>query len=669
MASSSSSRMKEEIRALLSVPSGNPALTIAQFEAFSKQVPLMYFILLTNMAALAWTHATSSPRWLVVYLPLVMAAVGIARILSWLAPRRHDIGAEEAYARLRSTNRVAGPITLVFTVWALALLPYGDAYQRSHVVFFMAITVIGCIFCLMHLRSAALMVIGIVNLPFFVTMFVTGEPTFIAMGVNVLLVTVAMLAILMTHYRDFRWLNESRQALIEQQEALNERNLAIQALSDENLRLANLDSLTSLQNRRSFFHMLDQRFDFARRAGEVLAVGVIDLDGFKPINDMYGHAAGDKVLVEIAGRLSRLSSDRHLAFRMGGDEFGMILVQPDGEAELLRLARVVCDAICEPINIGSGTVQVTASIGFAVFPDVGNDAQSLYEKADYALYSAKRHHRAGAVVFNVQQAEELGRQKVVEDAMAVADLARELSLVFQPIVEAGSGRCRGFEALARWNSSTIGAVSPAEFVPVAEHTGRITVITRLLLERALSVARTWPDGIGLSFNLSAHDLASSDGILRIIGIVKASGFDPGRITFEITETAVLHDFEQAKASIVMLRRLGAGIALDDFGTGYSSLHHVHKLPLTRIKIDGSFVRDIENDMASRKIVKSLLSLCAEMEFDAVVEGVETAAELAIVREMGAQFVQGYYFSRPLRSEDAISYVSGTVSAPPRRKRA
>jgi diguanylate cyclase (GGDEF)-like protein len=595
----------------------------------------------------------------------VMGAIGVARMIGWLRVRHQVIDADEAYRKLRATNIVTAPITLAFTGWALLLLPYGNAYQQGHVAFFMSITVIGCIFCLMHLRSAALTVTAVVNVPFLITMLRTGEPTFIAMGINVILVTIAMIAILLTHYRDFRWLNESRQALLGQQQALNERNQAIQALSDENLRLASLDSLTSLQNRRSFFRMLEQRFAFASAAGEILAVGVIDLDGFKPVNDMYGHAAGDKVLIEISNRLTRIQSDRVAIFRMGGDEFGLILAGPDGASEVQKLGSAICDSICEPINIGGGTVQVTGSIGFAIFPDVGTDGQSLYERADYALYTAKRHHRAGAVVFNAEQAEELSRQKVVEDAMAAADLKRELSLVYQPIVQAATGRCVAFEALARWTSPLIGKVSPAEFVPVAEHTGRITMITRFLLEQALEEAKHWPSSITLSFNLSAHDLVSAEGMLRIVGIVQASGIDPSRIIFEITETAVMHDFDQARSSVDLLRQMGCGIALDDFGTGYSSLHHIHKLPLTKIKIDGSFVRDIQSQKTSYNIVKSLLALCADMDLDTVVEGVETEGELAVLHGLGVSLVQGYHFSRPLSAENANAFLG--ASAEPTRQ--
>ncbi|KQW29551.1 hypothetical protein ASE36_14115 [Rhizobium sp. Root274] len=644
---------------LLAVPNDNPVLTAAQYEAFSKQVPLLYFILATNMISLSWTHQGTAPDLLVVYFPAVLTLLFTLRSVLWLRGRKRQRTPAEAYRQLRATNFLSFPIAVVCTAWSVALLPYGDAYQNAHVAFFMAITVIGCIFCLMHLRSAALIVTVTVNLPFFVVMCLSGEPTFIATGVNVILVTMAMIIILLGHYRDFRQLHASRQVLLIQQEALQEQNKAMQSLSDENLRLANLDSLTLLANRRSFFQMVETAFRRASEDGERLAVGVIDLDGFKPVNDMYGHAAGDKVLIEIGARLVTLCNDNLSVYRLGGDEFGLLL-QGDAQADVMALGQTVCDRIAERINIGSGMVQVTGSVGFAIYPDVGSTGQEIYELADYALYTAKRTHRAGTVIFNAVQANELNRQKIVEEALVAADLEKELSLVYQPITCVGTRRCIGFEALARWQSPRIGRVSPAEFIPVAEHNGRITMMTRFLLSQALAAARQWPDDVYLSFNLSPHDLTSPESTLRIVAIVLKSGFDPRRINFEITETAVMHDFEQASASIQMLRELGCGIALDDFGTGYSSLNHVHKLPLTKIKIDGSFVRDIHTRRTSFKIVKSVLALCAEMELQAIVEGVETEEELRILEGLGVEAVQGFYFGKPMEATATFAVLSSPM---------
>ncbi|MDO1582508.1 putative bifunctional diguanylate cyclase/phosphodiesterase [Rhizobium oryzicola] len=588
-----------------------------------------------------------SPLWLTLLMPGLFGVGCIVRTVGWVRNRNKAVTADMAFRRLIATNRLAAPIAVFCVSWSLALLRDGDAYQQAHVVFFMAITVIGIIFCLMHLRSAALVVAVTVNLPFFIAMMLTGKPTFIAAGFNVLLVTGAMIAIVVTHYRDFRQLHESRQVLLTQQEKL-------QALSDENLRLANLDSLTSIANRRSFFAALDEAFDAARRNGGALAVGIIDLDGFKPINDMYGHAAGDRVLVEVAERLQHAAGPDLRVFRLGGDEFALLNTGDCAEKELSGVGQSICQSIAARIDLGGRSVQVTASIGFAVFPGVGDGAQDLYERADYALYAAKRDRRGGVVVFNADQAERLDRQRQVEGALLSADLDHQLFLLYQPIFDIRDNRCVGFEALARWHDERLGLISPGEFVPIAEHNGRINLITRILLAKALSEAKTWPSGTYLSFNLSPHDLASADTMLRIISLVQASGFDPCRINFEITETAVIRDFAQAIESLALLRNLGVSVSLDDFGTGYSSLTYVHKLPLSKIKIDRSFVSDVNCRPASAKIITSVLSLCRELDLGAIIEGVETQEELETLKALGAQVVQGYYFSKPLTPAAARS---------------
>jgi predicted signal transduction protein with EAL and GGDEF domain len=215
----------------------------------------------------------------------------------------------------------------------------------------------------------------------------------------------------------------------------------------------------------------------------------------------------------------------------------------------------------------------------------------------------------------------------------------------------------------------LGDVSPGLFIPVAERAGLVGRLTRVLLEKALAAAAAWPDGVRLSFNLSANDISSSEGVVRLVGILSSSGFDPRRVEFEITETAMMYDFEQSKASIEALRQMGCGIALDDFGTGFSSLSQLHALPLTKIKIDRSFVSSIDTTPASYKIVKSLLTLSGDMGLDCVVEGVETGAELSTLDKLGARLIQGYYFSAPVPESEIGRFLSEPfpVQASSRRK--
>jgi diguanylate cyclase (GGDEF)-like protein len=617
------------------------------------------------MLSLAGTHQNSAPFWLVKVIPIIFAVIFIVRGLGWIRESRKTVDAAYAYRRLVATNRLVLPISVFSVVWSISLIPYGNDYQKAHVAFFMSITVIGVIFCLMHLRSAALMVTFLVIMPFAVVMGMSGEPTLIATAVNMFLVSLAMIAILLRHYSDFTKMNEQQLTLLAQQDALRDKNREMQLLSDENLRLANLDSLTQIANRRSFFSNLASAFERAREDNARLAIGVVDLDGFKPVNDLYGHSAGDKVLVEVADRLSAFETSDCSIFRLGGDEFALLIDMDNmDEKALVEFGQRVCASISLPIMIGNSVVHVTGSMGIAVYPDVGLNGQDLYERADFALYNAKRENRASVVVFNARQAKALFRLRQVEDALFAADLERELSLAYQPIVDAGSSRTVGFEALARWTSPVLGSVSPAEFIPIAEQHGRINLITRLLLTRALQDMTSFEGEPYLSFNLSPHDLAVGDNVLRIVSAVKGSGIAPQRINFEITETAIMHDFEQAAQSIELLRALGCQVSLDDFGTGYSSLNHVHKLPLSKIKIDRCFVDRIDERPASYKIVKSVLTLCSDMGLTAVAEGVEREEEVRVLKALGVDAMQGYYFSKPLPRELAAARLESETNRKP-----
>ncbi|BBZ97028.1 diguanylate cyclase (GGDEF)-like protein [Bradyrhizobium diazoefficiens] len=639
---------------LFRVPADNPDLTRAQFDAFSKQVPLLYFILMSNTIAVAYTYVNVAPDWLTMIVPSVLTVLAALRTFWWLRQRHLVRSDADILRNLRATNWMTLPIGAGFTIWSFALYPYGDPFAKSQVAFYMAVTVIGCIFSLMHLRSAALIVTLVVDVPYVLFFWATGEPTLKAIAVNNLLVSGAMVTVLFIYYRDFADLVASRKSLLAQQ-------AATQALSDENFRLANLDSLTELPNRRRFFAELSSAFTDAERRNVRVAVGIIDLDGFKPINDNYGHSVGDRVLIEAGRRIREVCEGfgpQRVEFaRLGGDEFGLVVCGDPEEADLTRLGERIGDQVKLPYQLDTAHTGLSCSIGFALFPQSATTAEALYECADYSLYHAKRHLRGRTVIFSSELEAEIRSRGVIENLLRTADFSTEMDLVFQPILDAMSEHTTGFEVLARWHSSRLGLVSPADFIPAAERIGLIRPLTQALLIRALATARTWPDHIRLSFNLSAHDICSPEGILPLITIVEKSGLPPHRIDFEITETAVTFDFVRAQQSIAALKAMGCGISLDDFGTGYSSLSHVHRLPLDKIKVDRSFVADINDNPVSHKIIKSLTGLCDDMEIACVVEGVETRAQLDSLRRLGCDFIQGYYFAKPMRGDAIGEYLA------------
>lgn len=632
----------EALRALWSVPRDNPRLLQAQYKALSRQLPLMYFVLLVNTWILAFTHREVAPFWLTLVLPAVMTVACGIRARMWVRAISSVPSAEVILATLRRTNGLSGVIAAGFTAWSLALFPYGDPYSQAHVAFFMGITVIVCIFCMMHLRPAALTTTIVVNLVFVVFFASTRNPTFIATAVNILLVSAGMLIILQQQYQDFtRLVNAQAQT---------------ELLSDENLRLANQDSLTGLPNRRQFFQTLEDAMSEAVQHGTGLAVGVLDLDGFKPVNDLYGHSVGDRVLMQVGERLQGIVSDSVLVARLGGDEFALVIKGNLAGEALLGFGNQLCDELRVSFALPDMPVQIGATLGLATFPDTAENATQLFEYADYALYQGKNQSPGMTCLFSLAHREQLFNEGLTEQALRRADLNAEFYVLFQPIIDICSRRTVAFEALARWHSVELGPVSPARFIPIAERIGMINRLTLPLLAKALQQACVWPAPVRLSFNLSAHDCATLDNVRHIVKVILDSGFDPNRLDLEITETAIMQDLAQVQRAIGQFRSLGCGVSLDDFGTGYSSLSQLHALALTKLKIDRSFVTGVHGKPASYKIVKSLVALSQDMSLGCVIEGVETEQELNSLRTLGCTMVQGYYFSPPISFEKTLEWL-------------
>ena len=595
----------------------------------------MYAILLANTWALSYNFIGTAPDWLSIYIPAVFTLICVARVIGWWKAIGKEPSTETAYRAMKRTNRLAIGIAFAFAFWSIELFPYGNPYAQAHVAFYMAITVIGVIFCLMHLRPAAFTVAVIVNAVFITFFGLSNIPSFVATAANVLLVSIAMLVILMVYYRDFTQMVAARA---------------------ENLRLANVDALTDLPNRRHFFERLKKDYNAARAENSAIWVGVLDLDGFKPVNDLYGHRTGDQLLVLVARRLEQACAQSAYVARLGGDEFAIITPELTVR-EVQRFGDAISSMLREPYVVNGTSVEIAATVGFASGADTGlGNEHDLFERADYALYQGKRSGRGGVVCFSEEHKDEIQRAVLIEKALRSADLDEELSVVFQPIIDMQSGQTVGFEALARWSNADLGSVSPGVFIPIAERAGIVDRLTKVLLTKALQTASQWPGTTRLSFNLSARDISNASCALWLTKIIEASGFDPARIDFEITETAMMHDYDQALSTIEALKRLGCGISLDDFGTGYSSLSQLHSLPLTKIKIDRSFVANLHQNPASYKIVQSMILLSREMGLGCVVEGVESHEEAEALEKLGCALAQGYRYSRPLSAPASVEFV-------------
>lgn len=418
--------------------------------------------------------------------------------------------------------------------------------------------------------------------------------------------------------------------------------------------MANLDELTGLPNRRKYYSELDLLLNQARETNSHLAVLSIDLNGFKMVNDVYGHAVGDALLKQVGNRLRRICKDRCFVGRLGGDEFSMIVSQNCDTDAMVRLGERIQKEIGKTYDISGTPVKISTSIGIAFFPEAGATSDDICERADYALYKCKNSTEQKVVLFSKELESEITKLGAIEIALQNCNFDQEMSMEFQPQYDLRAKRIVGFEALARWNNPALGRVRPDLFIAAAERIGIIEELTDVLFGKALDAAREWPENVDLSFNLSTRDLNSKSAVAQIVQRLGQSGVSASRVVFEITETALMTDFNIASRSIQTLWALGAKIALDDFGTGYSSFGYINQLPIDKIKIDKSFVDHLDSSERSHKLVKTIIDMAKNLQFGCVIEGVETIEQLKIIEKLGGNIIQGYIFGRPMPASDVAT---------------
>jgi diguanylate cyclase (GGDEF)-like protein len=418
---------------------------------------------------------------------------------------------------------------------------------------------------------------------------------------------------------------------------------------------ARLDELTGLANRRTVRERLEQ--DLAGRR-EFAAVLLIDLDRFKQVNDTLGHAVGDQLLLGVTRRFSALCGPRDLVGRLGGDEFGYILAGPAGSDEAMQRAREIARVVQEPHDIDGHRVQVGGSVGVAMVDEHGRDATTLLRRADVAMYEAKRR-RLGAMLFTSEQESRPVSTLAMETSILRAIDRREFVLHYQPQVNLRTGRVIGVEALVRWQHPEHGLILPAEFIPTCEDSGLIVGLTKHVLELALDQICQWRGGgreVPAAVNLAARNVADPQLPQEVLRLLTERGLPANLLRLELTETDLLGDAEAAKVVLEELRALGVALAIDDFGTGFASLSQLRELPFEELKIDRSFVTNLDTDPQARHIVDSVMELAHGLGLTVTAEGVETRAVLDVLVSVGCDVVQGYFFSRPLPAQAAFEWI-------------
>ena len=433
--------------------------------------------------------------------------------------------------------------------------------------------------------------------------------------------------------------------------------------------MARHDALTGLPNRRVFSENLEAAIARASRGNSEFAVLLLDLDRFKPINDLHGHAVGDAVLIEVASRLSGLVRKTDTAARLGGDEFAVILDnagQKNLAADAVAVAERLIATLSRPIEVDGQSLSVGASIGIATCPTDGADPETLLQAADMAMYRAKQEGRSGLSVFQFYQPtmeRALKERIALEEDVRRAVLENQIVPHYQPLMRLAEDQLAGFEVLARWRHPERGDVGPDVFIPIVEKLGLIGEFTYSLLRRACHAALEWPQPLPFSINISPVHL--NDPLLpsKLLTVLSETGLSPNRLEIEITETALMTNMARARSTLAALQECGIKVALDDFGVGYSSLCKLRELQFDKIKIDRSFVLTMLSNSGSAKIVRSVIELAKSLGMPTIAEGIESQDIMKQITQDGGEYGQGYYFGKAMPAEQALELVKKRYAEP------
>jgi diguanylate cyclase (GGDEF)-like protein/PAS domain S-box-containing protein len=428
--------------------------------------------------------------------------------------------------------------------------------------------------------------------------------------------------------------------------------------------MAHYDALTGLPNRRFFHDRLDQALKEARRSGDIVGLFFLDLDGFKFVNDNLGHRAGDQLLREVAQRLGNCLRATDTVARMGGDEFTIIAPNLRHDHHAASIARSILDGLAPPLKLDGRELFVSASLGITLFPMDAADTETLLKNADIAMYRAKELGKNSYQFYSAELNERTMERLTLYSKLRRALEERELFLHYQPQVDLITGNIVGVEALARWRS-------PGRFIPLAEESGLIHELGQYILRLSCAEALTWHASgartIRLGINLSAHQLKRADITDIIEQAVRECGFPPAWLEFEITESSLIEDLKDIAAKLEKLKGLGATIAIDDFGTGYSSLAYLKRLPIDRLKIDRTFVKELPHGKSDGEIATAIIAIARSLGMQVIAEGVENEEQAKFLRERGCDQVQGFYFCEPVSPEKlAPMLLAGRCGSPPAR---
>ncbi|MBU6267068.1 MAG: EAL domain-containing protein [Sphingomonadales bacterium] len=622
-----------------------------QFKAFLKQIPLLYFILAANAATVAMASRGIPQPGLARLAPAVLFVTTVARGLWWWQRRHAEFSVDQIRRHIRMTTRLAAFLAATYMGWIIWLYPHANPVEKGHLTFFLAITQVSCIFCLMPVRSAALRVGTIGVGPFFAYFLLADGGRMWVEAVNMAVVGVGSMVILNRYNRSF---NE----LIHSQRDLRLRQVETERLSHENRRIALTDALSGLPNRRALIARLEDLHQGwlagRKRREDGVAILFADLDGFKKINDDFGHELGDALIRYLSAELAMMTPPDAMLVRMGGDEFAILFECAEATARARAVGERIRDRLTLPLPIAGHAMHVGASIGIAGSGG-GDDAvtaNELLRRADTAMYRVKAEGKSAVLVYDPTFDDgRLRRQRVEAEIRRGLDRA-EFDVVYQPLVSAKSGGVVAVEALVRWPGRPDGPLPPDAFIDVAETSGLIHPLGLFVLRRACEELRPHAD-LRLNVNISPAQFRHPDFEREVAEVLHATRFPPSRLQIEITEGYLIDHPDRANRAIGAFRSMGVGVALDDFGSGFASIGTLRTFGFSGIKIDKSLAVGLGKDPKAPMLIAGMVYLANGLDICVTAEGVETESQATMLRMAGCHELQGFLFGRPARIADVI----------------
>jgi len=439
---------------------------------------------------------------------------------------------------------------------------------------------------------------------------------------------------------------------------IEERNLVLRQRQEHLQELAHFDTLTRLPNRVLFHDRLQQAMNLALRSNQLIAVIFIDLDRFKDINDTLGHRTGDLLLQQVADRMELVLRDCDTVARLGGDEFTIFVQDIRSQKNACKVAQKLLDLFEIPYCLDGQQIFVTSSIGITIFPDDGETIDTLLMNADIAMYHAKADGKNAYRLFNPEMNQQASERVALQTDLRKALDLNQLQLMYQPKFDARTGVMIGVEALIRWQHPERGMIPPSRFIPMAEESGAIQAITEWVLSTACKQAKIWHEAsnsaVTVAVNLSAYSLKRNKAPSMVQEALEETGLPPHLLELELTESMLIENDQHAEETLHDLKKLGVSIAIDDFGTGYSSLSYLHRFPIDALKIDRSFVWNMNRSDSDLAIVVAIIAMAHSLKLTVVAEGVETEAQLASLKKNGCEIIQGYLLGKPTTPENIAS---------------